>query len=1453
MLDAVASYVVQRVRKQHINAVSRPADLSALVVAFAELRHNSVAVPELIRAVTQQVCKGVASAHELLHDRPEDFRHLAPHTHWAPAPAAALLRAQLRLGFLPPRQQLRALAAALLPRLEGAPVAWGDALALLDAFAGCGFHPGEPVMDALMRQAEAALPPSPSPGDLVTLLFACARLGHPPRRALLAAAADGAALAGGGALRAAAVVRGLWALAALGALSAPRYGWLLVQLSATRWTALSNEQLAAVAAARAVLGADGDDMAAEILPADLARRVDAAWRGHCRQELAAPLGGGGGAWAAGEAAVGAWLAAAAAAGGAGGAAAAAAAAACVPLPGECKGSAAEYVVAGEAAPGAWVVPLGLRLTGVDAAPAAAAPRLLLLAPRGALLAQRPPRLPGDLLLRARMLAALGGLCECDSGGGGGGGGGGGCGGGGSEGGGASGPGAAAGATEAPGDSGGSGGGGGAAGQAPLALLLVMADDFGPPPEGGGGSGAPAGAEVAAQQQDGGGGDGSGDPSAASSPEPSPSPEPGPSLAPSPLPEPSPLLEASAPQAVAAAAPAVTSALAAAHNASSPPPAAPAAAAAPSRPPGCCRGGSAEDFTFETAAALAAAQQSGKTNLGLANAFVGVGPAPLPADIKPVIVSGPDDIRPTAAAGPSQRAAADASSQEQPAGRSGGGGGGGACDYFHDGRGANSTGAGGAPQEGGGGGARRLRRALLQQGAAAAAPPAAADAPPPALGGGALPPPLRSAPTPEEVSELSATRPPPAAAGATPAADAAGPPAGGAPGLTNALAAPRDAAAPGTAAAPVPMETGGGLQASNPANITDAPLTSSPAAAGAPNATLPPRAAAGVPAAGANATRNAPLPLSVILVGSRPPVPSGNPVRPGALPQDVANAAAVAAGGAGGEGTGPDVVPAPVQLAASSLIVDDAEEIGVTGTGSSNQLRQAAAPAPAASAYERAGTDVAAAPQQQAYSEALIVPNVTADCPVPVINYAPEELTESDLVATFAPLLSVGADPSAAGLNPTCQGQAIQLATIRDNNCINEMLLLLCAAEPGSAARVTPAIAGTAARCIDFTTPSALVCPDSRRVAAGGAGPELVAPPDEAESSMKGAERKRRMLQYVREVEPKVLLEEFLIQESPVVIGAMRQTISNMLGTITATPQFFTVTISTVGENLAMLMNTVMLTGYMFKSAEERFRLKAALGYAAGGGGTAAAAAARQQAGGQAAEGGGGAPQWRAAGGGGGGDSGSVVAGGGSGGILDERRYAPGVQKSRVEGEVLMWHKVDGVEAMPAVEYIELLEAEVLRLRRAAEAAAPPPPPRLPPAAAWGLGAPPAAPAAPAAPPAGGGGGLLERYGGGGRQQQQQALAVRTHDDANELLEFIRALDPLTVGDLTAAATPEVAEAMDSFVERLLGLGGGADRDALRRAASETDAAEMRQLLFWLMVVGWKLRAMEVQIELERQL
>lgn len=118
-------------------------------------------------------------------------------------------------------------------------------------------------------------------------------------------------------------------------------------------------------------------------------------------------------------------------------------------------------------------------------------------------------------------------------------------------------------------------------------------------------------------------------------------------------------------------------------------------------------------------------------------------------------------------------------------------------------------------------------------------------------------------------------------------------------------------------------------------------------------------------------------------------------------------------------------------------------------------------------------------------------------------------------------------------------------------------------------------------------------------------------------------------------------------------------------------QFFTVTISTAGENMAMLMNTVMLTGYMLKSAAERFRLCSALGVDGSSSGSGGALQQQQQQQLGASSGLGAAPTGAVVGSSG---SSPVVASSsssssstsGAGGILDSEQYAPGVQKSRVQ-------------------------------------------------------------------------------------------------------------------------------------------------------------------------------------------
>jgi hypothetical protein len=71
--------------------------------------------------------------------------------------------------------------------------------------------------------------------------------------------------------------------------------------------------------------------------------------------------------------------------------------------------------------------------------------------------------------------------------------------------------------------------------------------------------------------------------------------------------------------------------------------------------------------------------------------------------------------------------------------------------------------------------------------------------------------------------------------------------------------------------------------------------------------------------------------------------------------------------------------------------------------------------------------------------------------------------------------------------------------------------------------------------------------------------------------LQSAERRKLLLKYVKEVQP-ALIEQFVERGPPAVVAAMKNTITNMLGTLP--PQFFTVTISTVGENLSQLMLSV---------------------------------------------------------------------------------------------------------------------------------------------------------------------------------------------------------------------------------------------------------------------------------------
>ncbi|KAL8172136.1 hypothetical protein V2J09_023940 [Rumex salicifolius] len=224
------------------------------------------------------------------------------------------------------------------------------------------------------------------------------------------------------------------------------------------------------------------------------------------------------------------------------------------------------------------------------------------------------------------------------------------------------------------------------------------------------------------------------------------------------------------------------------------------------------------------------------------------------------------------------------------------------------------------------------------------------------------------------------------------------------------------------------------------------------------------------------------------------------------------------------------------------------------------------------------------------------------------------------------------------------------------------------------------------------------------------------------------------------------MELFVKRAPQQVVDAMRQTVTNMIGTLP--PQFFAVTVTTVAENLAQLMYSVLMTGYMFRNAQFRIELQQSLEQVS-------------------------LPD-----------------------VQEQKEtpdFAPGTQK-KVSGEVIRWNNISGPEKIDAVKYIELLEAEIEELNR--------------------------------------------------------QVARKSLDGQNELLDFLKSLEPQNLKDLTSTAGEDVILAMNTFIKRLLAV---SDPEQMKTSATETSAPELAKLLYWLMVVGYSIRNIEVRLDMERVL
>ena len=80
----------------------------------------------------------------------------------------------------------------------------------------------------------------------------------------------------------------------------------------------------------------------------------------------------------------------------------------------------------------------------------------------------------------------------------------------------------------------------------------------------------------------------------------------------------------------------------------------------------------------------------------------------------------------------------------------------------------------------------------------------------------------------------------------------------------------------------------------------------------------------------------------------------------------------------------------------------------------------------------------------------------------------------------------------------------------------------------------------------------------------------------------------------------------------------------------------------------------------------------------------------------------------------------------------------------------------------------------------------------------------------------------------------------------ELLAYLKGLEPQNLQELTSMANDDVLEAMNSFIKRLIESNGEVE---MRAAVSESTAQELGKLLYWLMVVGYSLRSIEVRLDM----
>lgn len=195
-------------------------------------------------------------------------------------------------------------------------------------------------------------------------------------------------------------------------------------------------------------------------------------------------------------------------------------------------------------------------------------------------------------------------------------------------------------------------------------------------------------------------------------------------------------------------------------------------------------------------------------------------------------------------------------------------------------------------------------------------------------------------------------------------------------------------------------------------------------------------------------------------------------------------------------------------------------------------------------------------------------------------------------------------------------------------------------------------------------------------------------------------------------------------------------------------------------------------------------------------------------------------------------------------------FAAGSQKVEVNGSILKWHHQEGVLKIAAEEYIDHLEQELMTLKRQLEDMK-----RL-------QNTPDNASITSRSSQEGNIDSTSGYYSSTTNYSNANTTEATSssghavhHPPGNELLEFLKTLSAEQVSELTECASPDVLEAMNALVSRMIDVhepgnrGGGGMMNRWSKSSSECTATELAQLLYWLMMVGHQLRDLEVRSSL----